>query len=106
MNAIKRTLTLALVTMPLLALLGCPKQEKAQPAGSASGATSPAPKILKLAFVTNNPSQFWKIAEAGIKKYEKESKVQVDLKMPQSGTPADQNQILQNLASQGYDAVA
>jgi len=59
-----------------------------------------------LGFVTNNPSQFWKIAEAGIKKYEKEAKVQVDLKMPPNGTPEDQNQILQNLASQGYDALA
>jgi ribose transport system substrate-binding protein len=106
MNVIRRTLNLALLALPVLSLLGCPKQEKAQPTESASGEPARAPKILKLAFVTNNPSQFWKIAEAGIKKYEKESKVQVDLKMPQSGTPGDQNQILQNLASQGYDSVA
>src|SRR4030095_15521262 len=30
-------------------------------------------KIVKLAFVTNNPSQFWKIAQGGIKKYEQEA---------------------------------
>jgi ribose transport system substrate-binding protein len=106
MNPLKRRLTLALATLPLVFLLGCPKADKAHPAGSSSGERAVAQKIVKLAFVTNNPSQFWKIAEAGIKKYEKEAKVQVDLKMPQSGTPADQNQILQNLASQGYDAVA
>ena len=62
--------------------------------------------MVKIAFVTNNASQFWKIAEAGLKKFEKEAKVQVDMKMPPNGTPEDQNQILQNLASQGYDAIA
>src|SRR5262245_46699881 len=62
-------------------------------------------KIVKLAFVTNNPSQFWKIAAGGIKKYEQEAKVQVDIKMP-AGSPEAQNEVLQNLASQGYDAVS
>src|SRR5713101_1889649 len=62
-------------------------------------------KIVKLAFVTNNPSQFWKIAAGGIKKYEQEAKVQVDVKMP-AGSPEAQNEVLQNLASQGYDAVS
>jgi ribose transport system substrate-binding protein len=63
-------------------------------------------KLIKLAFVTNNPSGFWKIATAGIRKYEEESKIQVDIKMPPNGTPEDQNQIVQNLVSQGYNAVA
>ncbi|MES1204351.1 MAG: sugar-binding protein [Pseudomonadota bacterium] len=63
-------------------------------------------KLVKLAFVTNNPSEFWKIATAGIHKYEAEGKVQVDIKMPPNGTPEDQNQIMQNLVSQGYDALA
>src|SRR4029077_1109938 len=62
--------------------------------------------LVKLAFVTNNSSEFWKIAAAGIHKYEQEAKVQVDMKVPPNGTPEDQNQILQNLASQGYDGVA
>jgi ribose transport system substrate-binding protein len=67
---------------------------------------NPGTKVVRLGFVTNNPSEFWKIATAGIHKYEQESKVQVDIKMPPNGTPEDQNQILQNLASQGYDAVS
>src|SRR5258706_12863430 len=62
-------------------------------------------KIVKLAFVTNNPSQFWKIAQGGIKKYEQEAKVQIDVKMP-AGPPEAQNEVLLNLASQGYDAVS
>jgi ribose transport system substrate-binding protein len=108
MNKAKRTfgkLGLVLAAIPLLGALGCNNSPKGGAAASSSGAPAAA-KVVKLAFVTNNPSQFWKIAEAGLRKYEKEAKVQVDMKMPPNGTPEDQNQILQNLASQGYDAIA
>jgi ribose transport system substrate-binding protein len=74
-------------------------------AGSAAPAAATA-KIVKIAFVTNNASEFWKIAAAGVHKYEAEGKVQVDIKMPPNGTTEEQNQILENLASQGYDAIA
>ena len=63
-------------------------------------------KTVKLAFVTNNTSAFWNIAAAGVHKYEQEGKVQVDVKLPPNGTLDEQNQILQNLSSQGYDAIA
>src|SRR3954471_7868266 len=77
------------------------------PAGAGSGgAATPAPSFVKLGFVTNNTSEFWKIAGAGIHKYEKEAKVPVDLKLPASGTAESQNQILQDLASQGYGGIA
>jgi len=82
---------------------GCTK--KKAPEGEGTGAAAPA-KLVKLAFVTNNTSEFWKIAAAGVHKYEKEAKVQVDIKLPPNGTPEDQNQILQNLSSQGYDSIA
>mgnify|MGYP003346822097 CR=1 FL=1 len=39
-----------------------------------------APPAVKLAFVTNNSSEFWKIAAAGVRKYEAEGHVQVDVK--------------------------
>ncbi|MEO6601209.1 MAG: substrate-binding domain-containing protein [Polyangiaceae bacterium] len=67
---------------------------------------SSSTKPLKLAFVTNNTSSFWQIASAGVHKYEQEGKVQIDIKLPPNGTLDEQNQILQNLVSQGYDAVA
>lgn len=63
-------------------------------------------KVLKLAFVTNNASEFWKIASNGVHKYENEAKVQVDIKMPTNGKTEEQNQILENLVSQGYDGIA
>jgi ribose transport system substrate-binding protein len=87
-----------LVAVALVLALACSKEK--------SGEQPATDKVVKLAFVTNNPSDFWKIAAAGIHKYEKEAKVQVDIKMPPSGTPEEQNQILQNLSAQGYDAIA
>jgi len=64
-------------------------------------------KPVRLAFVTNNASEFWKIAAAGVNKYQKEAKIQVDVKMPADGkTPAEQNTIIETLTSQGYDAIA
>ena len=70
------------------------------------GSGTAAPPVIKLAFVTNNASEFWKIAAAGVRKYEAEGRVQVDIKMPPNGTTEEQNQILENLASQGYEAIA
>jgi ribose transport system substrate-binding protein len=88
---------LSAASLFLFVALGCSKH---------TPPAEPTSKLVKLAFVTNTPSDFWKIAAAGIHKYEKEAKVQVDIKMPPNGTPEEQNQILQNLAAQGYDAIA
>jgi ribose transport system substrate-binding protein len=74
--------------------------------GCQSGGGGSEAKVVKLAFVTNNTSEFWKIAANGVHKYEQEGKVQVDIKMPPNGKTEEQNQILENLVSQGYDAIA
>lgn len=86
------TVLLALATSSLLLGAGCHR--------------SSGPKPVKLAFVTNNTSAFWQLAAAGVHKYEREGKVQVDIKLPPNGTLDEQNQILQNLVSQGYDGIA
>jgi ribose transport system substrate-binding protein len=98
----KRMTAGCLVVVGLAALIvgGCDRGK-----GDGSGAAGAA-KPLKLAFVTNNASEFWKIASAGVRKYEDEGKVQVDVKMPPNGTAEEQNQILENLVSQGYDGIA
>jgi ribose transport system substrate-binding protein len=88
---------IAIVGLVLLSGSGCDK-------GSTAGGGAPK-KPVKLAFVTNTVSDLWKIAAAGIHKYEKEGNVQVDMKMPPNGRPEEQNQILENLVSQGYDAI-
>lgn len=96
----------ALFLLALFAITGCGKKSEGTGAAPAEGGDSKKPKMVKLAFVTNNASEFWKIAQAGVRKYEQESKVQVDVKMPPNGTTEEQNQILENLSSQGYDAIA
>ena len=108
----------AFAVLALLAIAvasGCSKSdEKSAPTDTASATPNSAVRIfkasspdnLKLAFVTNNASEFWKIAAAGVHKYEKEAGVQVDVKMPPNGKPEEQNGILENLQSQGYNGVA
>ena len=64
------------------------------------------PNNLKLAFVTNNVSDFWKLAEAGVRQYEKEAGVKVDFKMPPTGKVEEQNRFLEDLTSQGYNGIA
>ena len=83
-----------------------------QPAASTQPTSGAAPSGggnaagLKLAFVTNNASEFWKIAAAGIHAYEKESGVKVNILQPPNGTVEEQNGMLENLVSQHYDAIA
>ena len=86
----------ALLGIALFASLGCDRGG----GGAGSG------KVKKLAFVTNNASEFWKMASNGVHKYEREAKVQVDIKMPPTGTVEEQNRILETLVSQGYDSIA
>ncbi len=65
---------------------------------------------IKLAFVTNNSSDFWNIAQKGIEKFEKEAKeqnlsVKVDMKR-QDGTTQYQNRIMDDLVTNGYNGMA
>ena len=87
-----------------LALAACGK-DKPAPANTGT-AGNPASKPLRFAFVTNGIADFWRIASAGVHAYEKEAKIQVDIKMPPTGAVAEQNQYLEDLISQGYDGVA
>ena len=48
-----------------LALASCQQQSESGKAEGSAAAES-GPKPLKLAFVTNNPSDFWTIARAGV----------------------------------------
>jgi ribose transport system substrate-binding protein len=94
-KAVFRCFALAIVVT--IGLAGCNREK----------GTSTATKAeKKFAFVTNNASEFWKIASAGVHKYEKESGVTVDIKMPPNGKVEEQNQILEDLASQGYNGIA
>lgn len=61
---------------------------------------------VTVAFVTNNVSPFWKIANAGVKKAEKEFNVTCDFQMPPEGTAADQQRVVEALMARGVKGMA
>jgi ribose transport system substrate-binding protein len=64
-------------------------------------------KKLKLAFVCNNAANFWTIARTGCNEAAKElGDVEVDFRIPGSGSAAEQQQILNDLLARGEDGIA
>ena len=59
-----------------------------------------------VAFVTNNVSDFWSIAKAGVKAGEKDFKAVCDFRMPTQGTALEQKEILQDLIVKGVSGIA
>jgi ribose transport system substrate-binding protein len=84
----------ALVTLSL-ALPGC----------GASDANKPDKKTT-VAFVTNNPYEFWTIARRGTEKAAKEFDVAVDFQMPPNGTTTEQRAIVEDLIAKGVKGIA
>ena len=108
-----RTLALAAAAVSL----SCSKSDSGKADSGGSASTMPSggtamvhkaadPNNLRLAFVTNNASEYWKICQGGVHRFEKESGIQVEFKIPANGKTEEQNVILENLASQGYDGIA
>lgn len=74
-----------------------------QSAGNASGNS----KNLKVAFVTNNASDYWTIARKGVEKADAElDNVSVEFKLPGEGTAAEQKRIIDDLVSAGISGIA
>jgi len=65
-----------------------------------------AKKGVHVAFVTNNVSDFWKIAEAGVRQAEKDFDAACDVRMPTQGTALEQKEILQDLIVKGVSGIA
>jgi ribose transport system substrate-binding protein len=64
-------------------------------------------KPLKLAFLTNNASDFWTIARAGCNQAQKEVKdITVEFRIPSDGSAAVQTQIFDDLLVKGIDGIA
>lgn len=75
--------------------------------GTTGGGTASGDKKLKLAFVTNNASDYWTIVRKGVEKAEKEDpNVEVDFQMPKPPEAADQKTIVENEVTKGMDGIA
>jgi ribose transport system substrate-binding protein len=95
-----RRLVLGLLAVVMgLSLTSCAKKEAATTAPS-------GPAQVRIAFVTNNVSDFWSIAKAGVQAGEKDFNAVCDFKMPTTGTALEQKEILQDLATKGTRGVA
>ena len=88
-----------------LAGAGCRKTETA-PSSAAASTAGTGNSTYRFAFVTNNSSDFWNIAEKGLRKAEKDFGVKVDMFRPLKGEIADQQRFLEDIMVQSYDGVA
>ena len=62
---------------------------------------------LRLAFVTNNTSDFWTIARKGTEKADNElNDVTVEFRIPSDGTAAEQKRLLDDLLAKGVEGIA
>lgn len=62
---------------------------------------------FKLAFVTNNASDFWTIARRGCEQADSElANVDVEFKIPSDGTAAEQRRIIDDLVAKGVSGIA
>src|ERR1035437_6941571 len=80
-----------------------------KPGSNATSGTNGASsgKQLRLAFVTNNASDYWTIARKGVEKADAEmDDVTVEFKLPGEGTAAEQKRIVDDLVSTGISGIA
>jgi ribose transport system substrate-binding protein len=86
-------------------VIGCDKgKDSKSPSPSTSGDGS---KKLRLAFVTNNASDFWTIARAGCNKAAEEiPNITVDFQIPSDASAAGQKRIIDDELARGVDGIA
>ncbi|MEO6601844.1 MAG: sugar-binding protein [Polyangiaceae bacterium] len=83
-----------------LSLFGC----KAK--GEGTQGTPGKPAKLHFAFVTNNSSDFWNIANKGVDKAKADFGIDADVFRPLKGEVSDQQRFLEDILVQNFDGVA
>ena len=90
----------ALICACLLLVASCQRDGGSSGGGDAS-------KNLRLAFVTNNASDFWTIARKGTEKADSElNDAIVEFRIPSDGTAAEQKRLLDDLLAKGVEGIA
>ncbi len=99
----------------IFVFVACTPSQPPAPSDTASGtptaAEIAAPKPttegkVKVAFVTNNSSDFWAIAEAGTKKAAEELGCEVLFRRPATNSAQEQQQIMEDLIVNGVSGIA
>jgi ribose transport system substrate-binding protein len=100
------------VLLVLGGVVACSNDTKTTPSPSTINAPSAAPtdaggaKKPRIAIITNNPEEFWTIAERGAEKAAKDFNCVVSFRKPDKGEVAIQMDIVNALVKQGYDGIA
>ncbi|HEU5132382.1 MAG TPA: sugar-binding protein [Pyrinomonadaceae bacterium] len=96
----KRFVTAALLVASVILTVSCTTNTGPTNSTNTSG-------NLRLAFLTNNTSDFWTIARKGTEKADNElDDVTVDFRLPADGTAAEQKRMLDDLLAKGVDGIA
>jgi ribose transport system substrate-binding protein len=82
--------------------VGCKKTEPGAPAPGAA----PAAGSYRFAFVTNNSSDFWNIAEKGVRKAEKDLGIKAQVFRPLKTEVSEQQRFIEDILVQGFDGMA
>jgi ribose transport system substrate-binding protein len=89
---------LAAVVLATVGLIGC--------GDSGSTSSGDGTEKLHLAFVTNNATDFWIIAQAGCNKAAAEQNVELEFQMPQDGSAATQKRLIEDMLAKGVAGIA
>ena len=99
---IRTTVLLCLCTLLSLSLASCGRGGS----GGASGSGAGSAKTFKVAFVTNNASDFWTIARKGCEAADRElNDVDVEFRIADN-TAAEQRRIIDDLLAKGVSGIA
>lgn len=98
-----KTIIFSLTILSALMISSCTPQNN-----STSNNGQPAPAGAKrVAFVTNNASDYWTIARKGTEKADAElDDISVEFKIPSDGSVAEQTRIINDLVSTGVSGIA
>jgi ribose transport system substrate-binding protein len=98
-----KNFTLIVLLAACLVLLGASCTTNNGPTNNTAGNSG----NLRLAFVTNNTSDFWTIARKGTEKADQEfNDVTVEFRLPADGTAAEQKRMIDDLLAKGIDGMA
>jgi ribose transport system substrate-binding protein len=102
-----RKFLLALLPAASLILTGCGQKPANEAGGSTDGgSTAASGDKPTVAFVTNCVASFWNIAKAGVLAGGKDFDANVEVKMPPSGDPVEQQRIMEELLAKGVTGIA
>jgi ribose transport system substrate-binding protein len=86
----------------LLTVTGCPRGENKAKDGKQGGGDGK----LRVAFVSNNPYDFWTIAEKGTERAAQDLGVTAEFRKPSKASKEEQQQIIEDLLSTGIKGLA